>query len=444
LRKLKKTTLLHSTRSSLAFLAEAPLPPPPPIIKIGTYHIDPQRTGFYNDTPSTVIVGSDDHRLYVLDHDGNLICSYETGGEVRTPPVVGKDGTIYFGSNVYGFYALNPDCTLKWSTGANNLPQTVAPIVADDAAFFGNYASWSHDIYKYTLDGELVWHYSKQYLGWSGFSAWSSLLMNTDGSVCIGLYEGSLVCVNPDGSEKFDYYISFGNPVMTPSRDEDGNIYFIYRERTYEDYWIYDVVFTFEHSMHYMYSLDINGNLRWSTYLGDTYRLVRGWDYDVEDWDYTGEQPAPVVDLEYRVVYYAIGYSVFILDFDGNIVEGEVIDKSANSWSTMVASDRYLIAVYSLRILAIMDTSGGYDHHLVISIRTKDYERFGWMSSYCTEVWGSPVLDRDNRLYISHSDEWYGSPGLRAYSISELGDSILLEQVWVFYAGGALWSPGVR
>ncbi len=46
--------------------------------------------------------------------DGSQIWSFEVGGRVNTSPLVGLDGTIYFGSDTDEFFAINPDGTQKW------------------------------------------------------------------------------------------------------------------------------------------------------------------------------------------------------------------------------------------------------------------------------------------------------------------------------------------
>ncbi len=46
--------------------------------------------------------------------------TFQTGAPISSSPVIGIDGTIYFGSQDKHLYALNPDGTLKWKfeTGA--------------------------------------------------------------------------------------------------------------------------------------------------------------------------------------------------------------------------------------------------------------------------------------------------------------------------------------
>lgn len=47
--------------------------------------------------------------------DGTKKWTFQTGDSVHCSPVVGKDGTIYFGSDDGNLYAVNPDGTEKWN-----------------------------------------------------------------------------------------------------------------------------------------------------------------------------------------------------------------------------------------------------------------------------------------------------------------------------------------
>jgi hypothetical protein len=81
--------------SAYAQLADSPWP---------MFHGDVRHTGLSKDDTSRV--------------DGTIKWTFEAGGGIESSPVIGVDGTIYFGAHDNKFYAVNPDGTLKWKFNA--------------------------------------------------------------------------------------------------------------------------------------------------------------------------------------------------------------------------------------------------------------------------------------------------------------------------------------
>ena len=104
--------------------------------------LTPYEVSFYNGTVegqatvdasrNVLYLGRGDGKLYAIDPDaGRILWRYVTfnpewpddpdgGGEVVTAPLLGPDGTVYFGTwgagpyETNAFYAVNPDSTLQW------------------------------------------------------------------------------------------------------------------------------------------------------------------------------------------------------------------------------------------------------------------------------------------------------------------------------------------
>jgi outer membrane protein assembly factor BamB len=81
----------------------------------------------------TVYVGSNNGRLYALNTlNGNEIWKYPDPartpgdptriGDIRSAPIIGSDGAIYFGSDDGHLYALNPNGTLRWRYPSSGSP----------------------------------------------------------------------------------------------------------------------------------------------------------------------------------------------------------------------------------------------------------------------------------------------------------------------------------
>jgi outer membrane protein assembly factor BamB len=76
-------------------------------------------------TPEEVIyVPCFDGSLHAVTESGGIIWSKQTGGEVRSSPVVGPDGTIYFGSNDGYVYAVTATGEDVWDTEVEGLIQS--------------------------------------------------------------------------------------------------------------------------------------------------------------------------------------------------------------------------------------------------------------------------------------------------------------------------------
>jgi outer membrane protein assembly factor BamB len=76
------------------------------------YHIEPGDGSYYGiqsaplvDSEGYVYFGGRDHFVYCIDPAGKKVWRYQTGGEVDSGPVLGRDGTLYVGSDDKRLYA---------------------------------------------------------------------------------------------------------------------------------------------------------------------------------------------------------------------------------------------------------------------------------------------------------------------------------------------------
>lgn len=92
---------------------------------------------------------------YLLAFGSDGILKWRFPAKISTPPVIGIDGTIYFGAEKK-FMAVNPDGTLKWesqwSSGWFNPPT----IGVDNMIYAG---SWEKQLYAIRPDGTLAWQF---------------------------------------------------------------------------------------------------------------------------------------------------------------------------------------------------------------------------------------------------------------------------------------------
>jgi len=108
---------------------------------------------------TVIYFGSDDGYLYAIDSFGRLLWRYQTGGAVKTAPVIAQ-GAIYFGSDDGHLYAIDSNGDLEWKY------PTGGPVKAAPAVYLGN-------------DGEV-----------------SAIYFGSD--------DGYLYALNPDGSPRWE------------------------------------------------------------------------------------------------------------------------------------------------------------------------------------------------------------------------------------------------
>ena len=69
---------------------------------------------------------------------GGVQWSFATGAGIFSSPVVGADGTIYFGSADQSFYALNPDGSLKWKIQTGDIIDSAGLLDDQGNIYFGS------------------------------------------------------------------------------------------------------------------------------------------------------------------------------------------------------------------------------------------------------------------------------------------------------------------
>lgn len=102
----------------------------------------------------TVFLGSDDRRLYALTPQGQVRFAFVAGGAIHAPPSLGPDGSVYFGAYDGAMYALRPDGTLAWTFRTADSIHAAALVDAQGAVLFG---SRDDRLYAVGPDGRLRW-----------------------------------------------------------------------------------------------------------------------------------------------------------------------------------------------------------------------------------------------------------------------------------------------
>ena len=176
----------------------------------------------------SVLVGSQDSRVYDVARDGTLKWSYATGDIIFSSPAVAHDGTVYIGSDDDHLYALTPrDGKPRWIVQLGACPQRVGigpeasrcdvdggPTIGPDGVLY----TGGDGIYAINPDGTLRWHFVT-----NGHVSSAPALL-PDGTVVAGSQDNVLYAVAPTGQKRWDFRA--GTDIEpAPAIGDDGTIY---------------------------------------------------------------------------------------------------------------------------------------------------------------------------------------------------------------------------
>ena len=123
---------------------------------------------------------------------GEMVWSFQTGGEIHSSPAV-VDGTVYFGSHDYNFYAVDAATgKMRWEFRTGSFVNS-SPAVVNGVVYFG-----SNDGYLYALDavtGRELWAFKTQY----GVESSPAV---ANGMVYFGGDDDYVYCLNADSGKK--------------------------------------------------------------------------------------------------------------------------------------------------------------------------------------------------------------------------------------------------
>jgi len=186
----------------------------------------------------TIYVGSNDTYLYAISPNGTIKWKFKTNGWVDSSPAVTDDGVIYVGSEDNHLYAVNPNGTLKWKFKTGGVLHSSPAIGHDGTTYIG-----SNDTYLYAVNpnGTLKW--SLKTGGWID----SSPSIGYDGTIYVGSMDNKLYAITSDGKLKWTFKTKDWID-SNPAIGQDGTIYIISTDNT-------------------LYAVSPSGNLKWKTFV---------------------------------------------------------------------------------------------------------------------------------------------------------------------------------
>jgi len=164
-----------------------------------------------------IYIGLADKFLHAINLDGTRKWKFETKFGTTSSAAISWDGIIYFGSDEGCLYALNSDGTQKWaffsSINRNSRIKTSPVIGVDGTIYFSKY----NLICAVNNDGTEKWCCEIKYLG--DFSP----IIGEDGTIFIS-NRSSLYAINPNGTIKWTYKID-SNFETDLTLSNDGTLY---------------------------------------------------------------------------------------------------------------------------------------------------------------------------------------------------------------------------
>jgi outer membrane protein assembly factor BamB len=163
----------------------------------------------------TIYIGSGDHYLYALNPDGTLYWRFGTGGEIKGSVSIASDGTIYVPSFGGYFYALYPNGTMKWKASTGGVIAAAGVALAEDGTIYVG----TEQLRAYYPNGTLKWVTDVQGSVYGTVPA-----VSADGTIYVSA-GGSLVAVNPDGTERWRKQLTTAQICSSPSIGPDDRVY---------------------------------------------------------------------------------------------------------------------------------------------------------------------------------------------------------------------------
>jgi outer membrane protein assembly factor BamB len=297
---------------------------------------------------------SDDYYLYALNPDGSLKWRYYVGDHDEfSSPVIGPDGAIYIGTYTSLLYAINPDGTFKWQygTGSGVLP---SPAVGPDSTIY--FSSYDGFLYALNSDGSLKWRSEV------GDVFRSAVSIGQDRTIYFN-DATHLYALNPDSTLKWQYpadsvqksIINPNNDFLpsSPSIDADGTIYCSLSDD-------------------YFYAINSDGTLKWRYQLGNLSRS------------------SPTIGFNGTIYFGSNDKNLYALNSDGSL-----------KWQYRARSYIYSSpAVISDGTICF----GGRDDYLYI---LNSDGTLKWRGDFARDVVSSPTIGSDGTIYFGSGDEFF-------------------------------------
>ncbi len=338
-----------------------------------------------------------------------ILWRYATGGRIVTPPVEGRDGTLYFCSEDRYLYAVSRDGTLKWRSNLRDRITDTLAIGPDDTLYTGSRRGFLIAVNKH---GNQIW---KLKLKGEPFG---SPAIDSEGTLFLVTNEGWLYSVSHTGFIHWETKLPY-SPVLGPVLGKD--LYISLNNRR-------------------IYSYGKNGENRWvfllsgqaasialsesSIYVGTDYSTLVAIDYKGQKlWTRSfGNRVNSVIVLSPDRIMAANGLTVSLLDDSGNIIwnrmgTGTITDLAALSDISVMINSAGSLFWTNMDGISLGEVDGGVpesefllgnDGSVYVGSRDWLFYKYGFkglvFSDYNDYLWPSFRNKSENNALLTNED----------------------------------------
>ena len=342
--------------------------------KISESSISPSAPAMSSD--GTLYFGSQDFKVYAVNpKDGTVKWAFETGGKVRSGVAVGDDGTIYAPSQDGKLYAITSNGSLAWSFDIGASTFNASPAIGQDGTIY--FGADDNKVHALSSNGQEKWVFETGAKVRTDIIATSSTIYATS-------EDAKLYALSLDGSKKWEYEAGAAIKA-SPALGENGLIYFGDNNGQF-------------------YALDAAGNEKWVFTTADNNPFLGGPVIGQDGTLYIGTKRGPSTDL---ALFYAINP-------DGT----ERWKKEMPKGDEVEGSDQY----YQNDILGTPTVGADgtiyftFNDGRLYALNSNGEEKFTYkvatdepVERWDQAIWTSPALTADGKLFFQdYSGQVYG------------------------------------
>ena len=124
-----------------------------------------------------------DGNLYAVNPSGTQLWSYNTDGEINSSPVIGADGTVYFGSADSSVYAVSSSGLLVWSYKSDSPVNGTGALSFNGILYIG---TDNGKLLALSPTGEMLWYYQ------TNGTITAPPLITADNMIYVGSADGAI------------------------------------------------------------------------------------------------------------------------------------------------------------------------------------------------------------------------------------------------------------